>query len=82
MNTSALSPAPLTALPPPTRQAEPRLVQVAHGHGGHFAGTACNPGGRDGGHSFGAEDDIVDRAVIQPPRDTMHLCQLREGGEV
>lgn len=54
-------------------------MQVAHGHGGHFAGAGRDPGGRDGGHSFGAEDDIVDRAVIQPPWDTVHLCQLWEG---
>lgn len=40
--------------PPPTRQAEPRLVQVAHGDGRHFAHTGRHPRRRGGRRGFRA----------------------------
>ena len=75
-----------------TRQAEPRLVQVAHrlGGGGCLLLLLLLGGGRlhrrHRGHGLGGEGDLAHGPVVQPPGHGTELCQLEDatqtrGGE-
>lgn len=57
-----------------TRQAESRLVQVAHRLVGLFGGRRLGRGG--GGHGLRCDGHLADRPVVQPPGYAPELSQL------
>ena len=70
-----------------TRQAEPRLVQVAHrlGGGGCLLLLLLLGGGRlhrrHRGHGLGGEGDLAHGPVVQPPGHGTELCQLEDAAQ-